>query len=251
MQPLFLKQRTVFMAHVAILLAVSAAVLCLISGLGSRLDWWHFSTGFLQLRWSVYLAIAAIVCAIVAIISIMTSRAKKGTLLAIFSILVAVPVIVVPVQWQQAAAQVPPIHDITTDTVNPPLFSAIASSRGANTNSIEYGGEVIAEQQKQAYPQIKPLIVETKFEDTYAAALATAKDLNWQVVKADKQAKKIEATDTTFWFGFKDDIVVRITVLENGYSRVDVRSVSRVGRSDIGTNARRIRDYLHALQKRV
>jgi len=68
-----------------------------------------------------------------------------------------------------------------------------------------------------------------------------------ELVASDPVAGRIEATDTTFWFGFKDDIVVRVAPAPGG-SRVDVRSTSRVGLSDVGTNAARIRKYLRALQ---
>jgi len=80
----------------------------------------------------------------------------------------------------------------------------------------------------------------------FTAAVQTAEALGWEVVAADPVAGRLEATDTTFWFGFKDDIVVRIRSQPDG-SRVDVRSVSRVGRSDVGTNARRIREFLRRL----
>ena len=66
------------------------------------------------------------------------------------------------------------------------------------------------------------------------------------LVAAEAADGRIEATDTTFWFGFKDDVVVRVQPADNG-SRIDVRSESRVGKSDVGTNARRIRAYLAKL----
>jgi len=77
-------------------------------------------------------------------------------------------------------------------------------------------------------------------------ALQTAREMGWTVVDSNSGEGRIEATDTTFWFGFKDDIVIRITPADQG-SRIDLRSVSRVGRSDVGTNAKRIRKYLKKL----
>jgi uncharacterized protein (DUF1499 family) len=70
--------------------------------------------------------------------------------------------------------------------------------------------------------------------------------MRWEVVAADAAAGRIEATATTPWFGFRDDIVVRIVPADGG-SRVDVRSVSRVGKGDLGVNARRIREFLGRL----
>ena len=79
-----------------------------------------------------------------------------------------------------------------------------------------------------------------------ATALEAARASGWEIVAAVPQERRIEAVATTFWFGFKDDIVVRIRPAPGG-SRIDVRSVSRVGRSDLGTNAKRIRAFLGRL----
>lgn len=82
----------------------------------------------------------------------------------------------------------------------------------------------------------------------FEQALRTAKNMGWTIVNSNPGEGRIESTDTTFWFGFKDDIVIRITAAGQE-SRVDVRSVSRVGRSDVGTNAKRIRRFLQKLKK--
>jgi uncharacterized protein (DUF1499 family) len=71
--------------------------------------------------------------------------------------------------------------------------------------------------------------------------------MGWQIVSVDPDSFRIEAIDRTFWFGFVDDVVVRLTPV-NGRTVLDVRSKSRVGRSDVGTNARRIREYLDAVR---
>ena len=78
--------------------------------------------------------------------------------------------------------------------------------------------------------------------------MAAARKIGWVIVDANAAEGRIETTDTTFWFGFKDDIVIRITPADHG-SRVDIRSVSRVGKSDVGTNAKRIRKYLKELKQ--
>jgi uncharacterized protein (DUF1499 family) len=67
--------------------------------------------------------------------------------------------------------------------------------------------------------------------------------MGWEIAEADAAAGRIEATDTTFWFGFKDDVVIRIRPAEDGGSIVDIRSKSRVGMSDVGANAARIRAF--------
>ena len=82
------------------------------------------------------------------------------------------------------------------------------------------------------------------------AARHAARELGWEIAAAVSGEGRIEATDQTFWFGFKDDVVVRVRAADGG-SRVDVRSVSRVGRSDVGTNARRIRRFLQRVKSKA
>jgi uncharacterized protein (DUF1499 family) len=147
----------------------------------------------------------------------------------------------------QQARSVPPIHDITTDTLDPPEFIAIRPLRADAPNPPEYAGEVVARQQQEAYPDIRPYRLDVGAENAFEQALAAARKMGWEIVVADPAAGRIEATATTFWYGFKDDVVVRISE-DNGGSVIDVRSKSRVGRSDVGANAARIRAYLEVLK---
>jgi uncharacterized protein (DUF1499 family) len=158
------------------------------------------------------------------------------------------PVVILPLSWLNTARSVPPIHDITTDTENPPQFDAILALRAEAPSSVEYGGESIASQQQEAYPEIQPILTDSSPDVAFTAALRAAHDLGWNIVAQKPQQGRIEAVDTTFWFGFKDDVVIRIKAREKG-SRVDIRSVSRVGRSDVGTNARRIREFIQAFHR--
>jgi uncharacterized protein (DUF1499 family) len=151
-----------------------------------------------------------------------------------------------PWQLKQTAQRVPPIHDITTDTDNPPAFVAVLPLRKDAPNPGDYGGPEIAAQQRAAYPDLRSLILNVTPEEAFNQALAAARDLGWEIVDTSPAQGRIEATDTTFWFGFKDDIVVRVQPADQG-SRIDVRSVSRVGKSDIGTNAKRIRAYIERI----
>ena len=105
---------------------------------------------------------------------------------------------------------------------------------------------MIAAQQQAAYADLRPIVLNVSLEQAFSKALATARDMGWEIVEAKPAEGRIEATDTTFWFGFKDDVVVRVVPADQG-SRIDVRSVSRVGKSDVGTNARRIRAYLERM----
>jgi uncharacterized protein (DUF1499 family) len=146
---------------------------------------------------------------------------------------------------QRTANQVPLIHDITTDTENPPQFVALREVRLQAPNGAEYGGAKVAEAQKAAYPDIKPvLLVDVPPPAAFERALNAARSMGWEIVAAEREQRRIEATATTFWFRFKDDVVIRIAADGTTGSRLDIRSTSRVGISDLGANARRIREFL-------
>jgi uncharacterized protein (DUF1499 family) len=220
----------------------------MLAGLGSRWGWWHFGTGFLFLKWGVYIGLAAASTSLIASILTRPGGTRHGFEWAIVGFLMSLVVVGVPWSWLQTARRVPPIHDITTDMDNPPIFVAILPLRENASNSAEYGGPEIAAQQRRAYPDVKTVTLDLPPDQAFAQVLTAARKRGWEIVAADLKEGRIEATDTTLWFGFKDDVVIRITPGDNG-SRIDVRSVSRVGLSDVGTNAKRIQNFLHQLGK--
>lgn len=140
-----------------------------------------------------------------------------------------------------SARQYPPIHDITTDTEDPPRFDSGVYYRGDDSNSIDIKPDVI-EIQKEFYPDLATIFTELPPEQAFANASELAEALGWEIYNSDPDNGLIEAQYVSFWFGFKDDIVIRVRGLEVG-SEVDLRSVSRVGRSDLGANAKRIRAF--------
>ena len=124
----------------------------------------------------------------------------------------------------------PPIHDITTDPDNPPAFSAVVPLRqGEGINSMAYEGAKVAEQQRQAYPDVVPVTVGLVPDVAFARALDTAQRMGWTIVASDKPAGRIEASQRSRWMGFTDDIIARVTPASSG-SRIDLRSSSRYGR---------------------
>lgn len=149
-----------------------------------------------------------------------------------------------------ALSRWPPIHDITTDVDDPPSFVALLPYRPASVSPPEYDGAAAAAQQQKSYPDVRPLIVRASPSAVFDAAESLARDRGWQVVAADRAAGRIEAIATTRMMRFKDDVVIRLRV-EGDRTRVDMRSKSRVGVGDLGTNARRIRAFLTALRERV
>jgi len=141
----------------------------------------------------------------------------------------------------------PAIHDISTDLDRPPAFTAGVPLRAGAPNPMAYPGPEVAAKQRAGYPDLGPILVARPLAATYRAALAVVAELGWELVVASPGTRRIEATDTTAWFGFTGDIVVRIQPAGDG-ARVDVRSRSRVGRSDLGANAERIRRFRTRLQ---
>jgi uncharacterized protein (DUF1499 family) len=142
---------------------------------------------------------------------------------------------------------VPPIHDITTYPDDPPRFVAVLPLRRNAPNSADYAGPALAAQQRAGYPDLAPARFTAPPAVVLERATQVARDLGWAVVATAPAEGRLEATDRTRWFGFRDDVVVRVRP-DGAGSRVDVRSVSRVGRSDLGTNARRIERLLTALR---
>ncbi len=144
----------------------------------------------------------------------------------------------------------PPIDDITTDTDNPPAFAAsvVALRKVEGDNPATYQGAKIAELQKRAYPDIAPLSLAIPPAQAFSPALDTAQRMGWTLVDANPVTGRIQAADRSRWFGFTDDIAIRIAASGAG-SRIDMRSASRLGRGDFGVNAARIRAYLAALRR--
>ena len=216
---------------------IAAAVLVLLAGPLIK---------FSILPWAAGLglfAIGAILAGIGGIFCLVALLKKRGGLTAIIAAAFGLSAIIIPVGIVVSARGAPAIHDITTDTGNPPQFVVItAQLRGADSNPVSYD-PAIAPVQTAAYPLLKPLILAAAPAAAFEKALAAAKKQGWVIVDSNAVDGRIEATATVDWWGFKDDVIVRLTPQGAG-TRVDVRSKSRVGRGDLGVNAKRIQDYL-------
>ena len=142
-----------------------------------------------------------------------------------------------------AATSVPGIHNISTDVNDPPAFNAVAALRGEGTNPLDYDAAKLAPLQTEAYPDVKSLQTDLDRAAALARSVTVLEDMGLEIVAADPEGRIVEATFTSFWFGFKDDLVVRVRPQGTG-SLIDLRSVSRVGESDLGANAKRISEFL-------
>ena len=221
---------------VALVLALAALVLLAASGPGVRFDAFSYRVGLGLFRWAAYLGLAG---ALVSVLVLAVPRLRRAGIAApAAALMVGLAVFYVPFQFQRTARSVPSINDITTDTEQPPQFMTTAKA---------YPGAEFARRQRTAYPDLAGLKVALPPREAFARALAVAETMGWEVVGRDAQGGRIEAVDTTRWFGFRDDIAIRVSAAEGG-SHIDMRSRSRVGRNDLGTNARRIRAYLGRLQ---
>ena len=240
-------------AYLGFALASAALVLLALSPVGWRAGWWHFRFAFFWLMTSsAYIALAAVVVCVLALAVGRSRLGTRGITIAGIGFVLSVVLVYVPWQYNQRANSVPRIHDITTDTDNPPAFVAALPARATEkANTLTYEGPELAKQQRAAYPDLVPLKVALPTNEAFQRALDAAKAMpGWTVVDSDPATGRIEANETSRWFHFVDDIAIRVAA-DGAGSRIDIRSVSRQGRSDFGVNARRIRAYMETLKARV
>ena len=224
-----------------LVLAVTAALLLLVAGPGTRFGIWTFGTGFLLMRWAFFVGVGA--AALAALLLVIPKTRRSGAVALAAALVIGLGTAWVPWNGLRTVRSLPFIHDITTDTLRPPEFVAVAPLRADAPNPVEYEGEEVAAQQREGYPDIETLRLGMPPAQAFERALATARRQGWEIVAAVPAEGRIEATATTFWFGFKDDVVIRIEADGDG-ARLDIRSKSRVGRSDVGANAARIRRFV-------
>ena len=224
--------------------AYVAAILFLVVGAPQGIV--GYRTAFETLRQLAWIGIAGTAVSVALALSTRGSGALRG------AAAVAALTFAVPVGVMYANEATPPpgdfINDITTDLDDPPQFRAVVAIRPPGSNPIEYGGAAVAARQRQAYPEVAPIFTELAPAAAFQKAFETADSLGWEIVSGDMQAGTIEAVDTTRFFRFKDDVVIRIRATDAG-SRVDLRSRSRVGRSDLGKNAKRILTFTDEFKK--
>src|SRR5262249_25407631 len=159
---------------------------------------------------------------LVAVVAAGLGRSWRTAAVALAGALLGLVALGGPWSLQQRARRVPPIHDITTDLANPPRFVAILPLREGARNPSGDEGPAGRPQQRQGYPDLGPAIFAEPPARVFAAAEAAARQLGWRIVAAVPAEGRLEATDTTAWFGFTDDVVVRVSARDAG-SRVDVR----------------------------
>jgi len=235
---------------VVIGLVGAVIALLMVGGAGPayRLKLLDLHDAFALLKWGAWTGLGVVLICLVGAWITRPGARSRGFAWALAGIAMGAIAFGAPFAMLQMAKRLPPIHDITTDTANPPRFVDILPLRKGSPNPAEYQDGGVSQQQRTAYPDIQPATMAEPADAAFKRALDAARGMGWQIVAAVPEEKRIEATDTTTWFGFEDDIVVRVTPIDRG-SRVDVRSVSRLGQGDLGKNAARIRAYLQRLMQ--
>lgn len=227
-------------------LAAACALIELLAGPAYRVGLIALGTGLQTLRWAA--SAAALVAVAAALAAWLASRrqAKRAQAVFILGALVGVLAAGPPTVLWYRVQHLPRIHDISTDTVNPPQYVSVLPLRAGAPNSTRYDA-AIAPLQAQAYPEIATTTLAAPPDQAFQKALRVASDMGWTIVDANPAALRIEATDTSLLFGFKDDVVIRIGGGAGG-SRIDLRSLSRVGGADFGVNAKRIVRFIARLK---
>jgi len=245
---------------------IVALIVALTASFGTRLGFWKYETGFEILYPAIGIGVLAALSGAYWLASALHGNDSTGWRLGFAGLIGALILLFIPLGEERRAWSAPPIHDISTDVGNAPQFAAVLPLRKGATNGPEYDGQkkvmlkgqitTVAELQKLNYPDIKPVgrllnphndpKVDSK-AILFWHAFETAKRMGWHIVSFDEKTGMIEATDTTLWFGFTDDVAVRVQPAGSMGAMLDIRSKSRVGTSDYGRNAQRVRDYLVSL----
>ena len=245
-------------AGLCLLAGVGIGLIALAAPLGVWIGLWDFRRGFSLLQfvnaWADWIAGGTLIIAIALLI---VGKLKSLDNAFQLSGVALIGTVVATVAWYipetfRPPEGTPPIHDIATDTLRPLQYIAIAPLRADAANSMEYGSgpnmtaRRLMQLQQEAYPDIRPQRFDASVEEVFNRAMAAIESLGWEVVAADLLTGRIEATDTTFWFRFKDDVVIHITVDRN-QAVLNSRSLSRVGIGDVGKNAARLREFFSLL----
>jgi len=235
------------LARLAFVLACAGGLTVGISGPLHRYLGLEADVAISVFRYGFYIAAAAIALALATVVPTRPGDRRRGFVAALLALAIGVAAAWAPINWLLRSRELPLINDITTDTANPPPLVVTLQLRQNAPNPPSYGGESVANLQRAGYPDIQPIVLNVPPAEAFKKVDRVATAMGWDIVARAPAEGRIEAVDTTKWFGFHDDIVVRIKADGSG-SRIDIRSKSRVGRSDLGTNAQRIRMFTERLK---
>lgn len=241
-----------YMILLALVMACAGLIGALASGLGVRAGLWEFRTGFTVLRWSVYAAIAA---AILALPGLAASKLSGGALLeprGIAALLLGLVVFAVPYFTVREFRKLPTVADATTNIEDPPAFAALVPVRAQSAqNPLAYRRDEAASLQTQYFPDLETVETGMTPAEVITLVQQLMEEMGLEIVAVEPEEGRLEATATTFWFGFKDDVVLRARKGPDDTTLVDIRSASRVGRLDGGVNGKRVRALMRLLRENL
>lgn len=247
---------------------VLGALISLVASDGRSLGWWDYETGLKIIAPGVALALLGSLAGIVWIARALRLNNSTGGRYGAIGLAGSIVLAFLPLNQLRLYLISPPIHDISTDVEFAPQFHALLPLRTDASNDanydgmklVEYGGRKthVAAAQKKAYPDIKAYLALLNPQQRadidpkkilFWRAFETAKRMSdWNIVSFDEKQGMIEATVTSFWFGLISDVAIRVKPAGRIGARLDIRSKSRIGDNDMGSNAAIVRDYLKAVE---
>jgi len=235
------------LARMAFIMACVAALIIASAGPLRRYADLDLAATFAIFRYGFYVAVAGIALGLATVVPTRPGDRRRGFVAALLAIVVGLAAAYMPLTWFLRAQHLPVLNDITTDIADPPLLVATLQLRRGAANPPAYPGQAAGAAQRAAYPDITSVVLPSNPADAFKKVDGVAMAMGWDVVARAPAEGRIEAVATSDWFGFRDDIVVRIRPDGTG-SRIDIRSKSRDGQSDLGVNADRIREFTARLK---
>jgi uncharacterized protein (DUF1499 family) len=230
-------------------MAAAAPILSLVAGLMALLGVAGAFFGLLTplVGFQLFAAgalLGGLLSVVVSLIAVFLTRAggdPAGRTKALVGLAIGLGLMIVVLVPAVPSLDAPQINDITTDLDNPPEFTSstvVPDYVGRNMNYPDEFKSVV----RESYPDVTPLQVSSSRDETFARAIAIAEEMGWEIVARSESRAAFDAQDVSSIFHFIDDIVVRVTATRSG-ARIDMRSKSRDGKSDLGANAARIHAY--------
>jgi hypothetical protein len=255
---LYTEVRITSLASIAQRIAVFSLPVIVLAVLLHRYGVLEYEVAYITLVAGLGIALLGMAVALAAFV-VIWNEGLRGLGGALMAFVIGVAVLAWPVYEFARGVNLPGIVDVTTDTSDPPRFIAVASARPSGANPVVHPGEQTAVVQLRAYPGVRPYDLEAGPDEVFNAALALVESRGWRVLdsvspRGGERDGRIEAVTQTFVMGFREDVSIRIRTLSADRVRIDMRSASRYGSYDFGSNARRVEsfltDFIEARRKR-
>lgn len=248
-----------------LLVGLSPAILAALGAVGTKLGWFDWRVGFgdLAVGWAPKAAFVGVGAGLIAVLVAALAGARRLWLAVALTLLAPVLTLGAFAQLKAQAARFP-VHQVSTDVVDPPMpTAALLRMRGPGANPIErdprrearagrpevenWADDRVLRFAADGCPGARTVRLPVPPAEAYARTRAAIGEAGLSMITDAPTAGVLEATHVSFWFEFKDDVMVRVRPQGEG-SRVDIRSVSRIGGSDLGANCARVTRIVAGLQ---